>query len=213
MFIEKSLTISGAIKSGTHLRKLAMIQEVGDKGMVSVLIFLLIRIQEYFNVKNKLSDSQCGMLAFDILEKYGTETIEDIVIMLKKARQGDFGTSYNKIDSETIFTIWMPQYLELKAIEREKMHREQKAQAMVSEKVEKKGLETWQSIKKSLKEKKSEPVERILTEEHFVIQLKETFSYSSDQDLELKMKDFKTDPVRNKRFIKVIQDEIERRKK
>ena len=63
-------------------------------------------------------------MACDLYEKFITDTIEDIVLMLKKARQGDFGKLY-RFDTFEMMN-WANAYMEEKAREREKIHYEQK---------------------------------------------------------------------------------------
>jgi polyphosphate kinase len=43
------------------------------------------------NVGKSLTQQQSAILAADIVEKYPYETIEDVVLMLKQARQGIIG--------------------------------------------------------------------------------------------------------------------------
>jgi len=60
------------------------------------------------------------ILAEDITDKYSHESLEDIAECLKKGRQGNYGTSYNKLNMMVI-SDWMTKHLEEKAHAREKM--------------------------------------------------------------------------------------------
>ena len=65
----------------------------------------------------------------DLFEIFGYETIEDVVLMFKYARQGRIGDGKDfKLDSQTVFHKWVPEYLELKSIERENQHNKQKGE-------------------------------------------------------------------------------------
>lgn len=115
--MEQTLTIRQSIEQK------GLICQQGDK--VSV-IRQIIRIVEYFlTITGKeLESFQIQVLAGDLYEKFSTDTIEDIVLMLKKARQGDFGKLY-RFDTFEMMN-WANAYLEEKAKEREKIHYEQK---------------------------------------------------------------------------------------
>lgn len=63
------------------------------------------------------------ILAEDITDKYSHESIEDIAECLKKGRQGNYGTSYNKL-TMMVISEWMAKHLEEKAHAREKMLKE-----------------------------------------------------------------------------------------
>jgi hypothetical protein len=67
-----------------------------------------------------LSDNAVRMMVEDILEKYGYESFEDIVLCLKSGRRGDYGNHYNKLNG-VVFGEWMAQHLDKKAALRELM--------------------------------------------------------------------------------------------
>jgi hypothetical protein len=85
--------------------------------------------------------SKCGMglgismnqmqvitLVEDIIDVYLYDAIEDVVLALKKGRQGDFGNTYNKLNM-VVVKQWMAYVLEEKAIEREKQNNAMKIQS------------------------------------------------------------------------------------
>jgi hypothetical protein len=73
----------------------------------------LNRFNSNFNVGKSLTQQQSAILAADIVEKYPYETIEDVVLMLKQARQGIIGDGKDyKLDGQNVLTKWFPEYLE-----------------------------------------------------------------------------------------------------
>ena len=110
--------------------------------------------------------SQAAMIAQTLVDEYGVENIEDIVLMFKMARAGNFGTIYGKLDGETIMG-WMALYLDRKYEEIERQHQSAKFT----------GTEIHPDVLQAVKEavtrkiiKESRPVPRIGFEvwiEHF----------------------------------------------
>lgn len=94
--------------------------EAGQIGF-SVIKILCTRFLDSFGFSSKLSDTQIESLTVDIMEFFSYETLEDIILFFKMARTGKLGTTNRGVDSNLILGTWAPAYLELKAIEREKI--------------------------------------------------------------------------------------------
>ncbi len=72
----------------------------------------LTRLNESLNLKWKLNSGQIQTLVNDLVDKYPHETIEDFILVFRKARQNEFGEIF-RLDSAVIFG-WMEYYLEEK---------------------------------------------------------------------------------------------------
>jgi hypothetical protein len=119
-YLENELTIPQALE-GTSLKKLIKI--IDQKNTVKALVFLTTRLSDNFNVGKKFTEEQAIVMAFDLIEVFGYETLEDVVLMFKYARQGKIGDGKDfKLDSQTVFHKWIPEYLNLKAEHRENEH-------------------------------------------------------------------------------------------
>lgn len=81
----------------------------------------LTKLVASVNVSQNLNDSQIKTIVEDLIDKYKNESIEDFILVFRKARQGEFGTIYH-LHSAVIFG-WMEFYLEEKyqAVERKLM--------------------------------------------------------------------------------------------
>lgn len=64
------------------------------------------------NLKWNLSDGQIQQIVEDLMDKFPNETIEDFILIFKKARQNEFGEIY-RLDSAVIFG-WVEKYLDEK---------------------------------------------------------------------------------------------------
>lgn len=91
-----------------------------DEVAYSVAHVLCKRFLGSFTFSTKLEPAQIEVFTVDTLEKFEYETLDDMVLFFKMARSGTFGTAKKGIDSNLVYGEWFPQYLELKAIEREK---------------------------------------------------------------------------------------------
>lgn len=56
--------------------------------------------------------------------------VEDVVCLMKMAKNGELGKTYNKIDMET-FAVWIDKYLDYRIDEREQMVEREKNQFTV----------------------------------------------------------------------------------
>ena len=95
------------------------------KQILKLIVGLINRQAEFYNVRKELTETQATMIAQTLIDEYGVENIEDVVLMFKMARAGNFGTIYGKLDGETIMG-WMALYLDRKYAEMEKQHQNNK---------------------------------------------------------------------------------------
>jgi len=72
----------------------------------------LTKLVGSLNLKWNLNDSQILQIVEDLVERYPHETVEDFILLFRKARQNEFGEIY-RLDSAVIFG-WMDKYLEEK---------------------------------------------------------------------------------------------------
>lgn len=112
----------------------------------------IIRVIEFFLevTGNKLETYQIQVLAGDLYEKFSHETFDDIVLMFKMARRGEFGKVY-KFDTMLVMD-WAGQYLERKTDEREKLVRSKPPQEQ-EEKKEDAPLKYFHELPEEMQEK------------------------------------------------------------
>lgn len=118
---ESSLTIAKAME-GTMINRL---RSQDEKKTLTYIVFLISKLNESFalNPEKKLNSNQIYDVAVDLLDMFGYETIEDLVLMFKMVRKGELDVeAIHRIDIFTILNKWVPAYLNLKADAREKNH-------------------------------------------------------------------------------------------
>jgi len=110
----------------------ALIKSVfkGEAGQIgfSVVNVLVTRFIDSFGFSTKLNSTQIETLTVDILENFQYETLEDIIIFLKMARTGKFGSTGRGVDSNLILGDWFPKYLDKKAEIREQNYQVEKTE-------------------------------------------------------------------------------------
>jgi len=117
---EFGLTVSKCI-NGIKLKD--AVKQFGTASVMGSLSFVILRGSQSFNIKGNITENQSITLALDLMEIYNTDTVEDILMMFKMARQGKLGGKIWRIDSQVILSEWFPEYLELKSAELEKVNR------------------------------------------------------------------------------------------
>lgn len=98
-----------------------------NKGVtMKVIAYLLERLNDQFNMNLKINRPQLITIAFDLMHKFKGETIEDVVLFFRMARQGELGSKLHRLDSHVIFNEWFPVYMDLKSMNREDVLKDRK---------------------------------------------------------------------------------------
>lgn len=124
---ERFVTVDKIVKNAIPI---ATIRRYVDPGVVEgTLDFHLTRLIESLNLKWNIQTSQIKQIVEDLIDKYQYESLEDFILIFKRARQGEFGELY-RLDSAVIFG-WMERYLDEKYEVTERLHKTIKAKEKV----------------------------------------------------------------------------------
>lgn len=107
---ERWLNVRAIIETALPISEVKRNVEPGD--VERSIDIALTRLNESLNLKWKLNSGQIETLVNDLVDKYPHETVEDFILLFRKARQNEFGEIY-RLDSAVIFG-WMEYYLEEK---------------------------------------------------------------------------------------------------
>ncbi len=112
--LEQSLTIRQSLEESPL---------ICAEGQKKDVVPQIIRVIEFFLLVTgkEMEPFQITILAGDLYDRFRTDTLEDVILMLKLARTGEFGKLYS-FNSMTVMD-WAQLYLERKAEEREKLVR------------------------------------------------------------------------------------------
>ena len=118
---EKSLTVQKIVNQCMPISEVCRYSGMAE--IKKAVDIQLTKLVAGLNLKWNLSDNQIAQIVEDLIEKYPHETLEDFVLVLKKARMGEFGELF-RLDGPVIFS-WMETYLEEKyAVIENKLHSE-----------------------------------------------------------------------------------------
>ncbi|MBP7174360.1 MAG: hypothetical protein KBA33_09900 [Cloacibacterium sp.] len=111
--IENNLQIKDCLNADLMVN-----QKSRELEFIKAIYSLLFRFNELVNVGKKLNENQMMQLAIDLHERFKTESLEDVALFFKMARQNEFGDFY-RLDS-IVIESWIPKYMALKAEARER---------------------------------------------------------------------------------------------
>lgn len=108
--VERGLSLSKVVSSSIPISVLE--KNTSRKEVLKALDGMVTRLAASINLNNNLNDFQIKVIVEDLYDRYHNESLEDFMLMFKKARQGEFGTIYT-LHSAVVFE-WMTKYLEQK---------------------------------------------------------------------------------------------------
>lgn len=109
--------------------------------VTTCLVKLMEDLVNYFNVPKAMNGYQMAQTAIMITEKYPEDSLEFVALTFRKAKLGELGAFFGRIDGEVIFT-WLGDMSQQQAYYLETIHRRKKgeldnnlaeAEAMTSE--------------------------------------------------------------------------------
>lgn len=212
---ESGLTIAQCLKS-TPIKFIS--EDVIPKiDRIKAVRQIILNTARSFKFAENMDLSQATTLASDVLEQFNYETLEDIAQMFKMARQGLLGSSKGRLDSDSVFNIFIPAYLNIKAEEREKIHQREKAERLKAERLGSPDDRFNQLANKILqqgKERKSEKElpNELTSHEKFIENLKLIVEYMTESEIKEQIKQAKTlnNPDLDE-AIEIYQSELDKR--
>ena len=151
--VERNLSIEKAAK-GDSLKKIA--KQVGERDMLITLSGIIMRSIDSMNISRNMTEDQAVEAASILMDKFGHDTVEDIILMLRKAKRGELGENYQRIDIQ-VLCGWMSQHLEEKAAYLEKQHQNKKHSdkgdnllSIVQSQADQKGMTILKALKKGV---------------------------------------------------------------
>jgi hypothetical protein len=122
---EQKINMESCIK-GMSIPSLKKNTGFSDSDIGKILFGMIFRASQFFNITNTMNDAQMIDTSALLLEKYGYESLEDFSLIFKRAKMGDFGKTFNRLDGQIIFE-WANKHFEQKIEYREKQHQRIKA--------------------------------------------------------------------------------------
>ena len=124
---ETALTVAGNLDKPCIAN---MRSETNTPMIMSIINMAVNKASKISSVYKDLDDDLSIQLTVDIMEKMGTESVDDVLLMFKMARMGDLRVGqYSKRKSfyEAVLQDFIPAYLDLRAQAREAVLSKKKA--------------------------------------------------------------------------------------
>lgn len=88
-----------------------LVAQYGDKKVHAVLVIMLTEFVQSFNVGKTMDAAQIIACAYELIMSAEEDqfSIEDLALFFQKAKRGDYGKSYDRIDQPVIFE-WFEQH-------------------------------------------------------------------------------------------------------
>lgn len=103
----------------TNLPTMGTVKKVyGDDFAQAYIETWIVNISEFVNIGKNMNENQIYETAQMILDSYPYFTLADINLIFKKAKKGDFGQIYDRLDGQIIFS-WFTKYDQLRCSEAE----------------------------------------------------------------------------------------------
>ena len=104
-----------------------MKNDYGERKTIAYLELLILNVNEFFNVKEKMHPEQVQETATMIMEEYYYLSLLEILFVFKEAKRGVYGELYNSIDGSKILR-WFSMYDEKRTVEAERQSIQESSQ-------------------------------------------------------------------------------------
>ena len=112
-----TLTLNDCLESDS-LNKLK--RQHSEQSLEIAVFGVVAEHMNLFNAKFHMSDFQIKFFSKTYIQKYGHETLDDLIICLQSAASGEYGIIYNSIDPAIIFE-WIMKHLDNKYQQKENL--------------------------------------------------------------------------------------------
>lgn len=76
---------------------------LGQNNVVKIIYLLIVDLNEYFNVKQKMNEHQITDLAFELSEELKTYRFEEIIVLFECIKKQTYGKIYERLDQSIIW--------------------------------------------------------------------------------------------------------------
>lgn len=103
----------------TNLPTIGTVKRIyGDDFAQAYIETWIVNISEFINIGKNMNANQVYETAQMVLDEFPYFTLADINLVFKKAKKGDFGQIYDRLDGQIIFS-WFTKYNQLRCSEAE----------------------------------------------------------------------------------------------
>jgi hypothetical protein len=135
--------------------------EIALRDIQKAIEFELLKVVSMLNVANNMKPHQVSFTAETILTNYPAESLEDIILCLRRGSMGYYGSTYHQFDTSVVLN-WMGQHIDEKCNYLEngvKRSQEQEKQEQVD----------YEAFKAKIEQKRKEQETRLATDREIEI--------------------------------------------
>ena len=181
-------------------------KKLGEADLLKLVVFIIKNFCLSINIKENMNALQILETAHEFIAKYTHDSPKELIFCLKKAKNGDYGPIYNRIDQSIIFSFWN-KYQEERAAWAENQTKDSKAtQATCLQIPLKKAPKELQvqlqekigAIRKNLLSRQLQSNKQVVAKnkmEDFIIELKEWLPQASTEEIEALKKEAELKPA------------------
>ena len=212
--VERSLSVKKCLSA-----PLLVNQKENETELIKSIFLIIKRFNDLVNVGKKMNEDQMIALSADLFERFGGESLEDIMLFFKMARNGEFGDFY-RLDSIVVLS-WIDKYLELKIIAREdeiqnerNIRQREEDEAVKNHVPDEKAKQYLEELSRRLKtvNKSSEPVRTespLFNYDAYINKLSESVKTMPDKELKTMLEN--TSKNQHPKVYEILENEFEER--
>jgi len=103
-----------------------MQQKMTEPEIIAIIALNIRYFCDALNVKENMNMIQILETSYEFFKTYSYDSLKDLMLCLKKARNGEYGEIYNRIDQQVVMIFWQ-KYQEEKSVYLENKHLDTKA--------------------------------------------------------------------------------------
>ena len=207
---ERSLTVEKCLSA-----PLLYNQRRNEAELIKAIYLLIYRFCNLINVGKNLNETQQIQLAADLFTAFGGESLEDVALFFKMAREGAFGDFY-RLDT-VIINSWIPKYLDIKAEAREReirnrenIRQRKESEIVPTEEARKRLGELAKKLTTKEEKRQSLKGHPLFDYQAYLVNLQEAVKNMSTKDLKEMMQ--KTSRLSHPEVLEILQAEMNTRK-
>lgn len=92
-----------------YLPMLCELRRQNEDELIDLITLLIIDVVKFYHTTEKMSEAQIFETAFLVINTFPGLTLEDVALAVHKAKSGEYGTIYNRVDGQVILN-WLHKY-------------------------------------------------------------------------------------------------------
>lgn len=92
-----------------YLPMLSELRRQNEEELIDLIQLIILDLIKFYHTSEKMSEAQIFETAFLIVNNFPGLTLEDVALAVHKAKSGEYGQIYNRVDGQVILN-WLHKY-------------------------------------------------------------------------------------------------------